>query len=241
MRSDLDPLRRPHDARAAKIIDGLRGNDADDVLVVVDGTIPANDAAELSQAGSLRSSRRALQQARSSTSSGRPSPSSGAGCSAGGSTSRIAGHQAIRGSTVDGQDAGSRDATSGVGIAGRVDTTAAPPSRQFRAHCRRHDRAATDSSRSASGGTVSSTERAGSDPGATRPHAANGRAVELEHACPGRDRGCPSGPRRQRFGSAGGNGEQQSGGRVQEGERVDVGAVLGVNLEVEVVDPLGVT
>jgi methylmalonyl-CoA mutase, C-terminal domain len=40
-----------HMTLVPRILDGLRANDADDVLVVVGGTIPAEDAAELKSLG----------------------------------------------------------------------------------------------------------------------------------------------------------------------------------------------
>ena len=63
-----------HMTLVPRIIAGLRENDADDVLVLVGGTIPDDDADELEGAGWLRSSRRARRQARSSTSSAARSP-----------------------------------------------------------------------------------------------------------------------------------------------------------------------
>jgi methylmalonyl-CoA mutase C-terminal domain/subunit len=51
-----------------RIIEGLRERDADDVLVVVGGTIPADDAEELLAGGVPRSSPRS-PTGRSSTSS----------------------------------------------------------------------------------------------------------------------------------------------------------------------------
>ena len=63
-----------HMTLVPRIVEGLRAQEADDVLVVVGGTIPADDAAELTPAASPRSSRRARRRARSSSSSARPSP-----------------------------------------------------------------------------------------------------------------------------------------------------------------------
>ena len=40
-----------HMTLVPRIVDGLRANDADDVLVVVGGTIPADDAEELGERG----------------------------------------------------------------------------------------------------------------------------------------------------------------------------------------------
>ena len=58
-----------HMTLVPRIVEGLRADDAGDVLVVVGGTIPAEDADELSASASPRSSRRVRPRARSSTSS----------------------------------------------------------------------------------------------------------------------------------------------------------------------------
>ena len=46
----VDSVGRAHDA-GTRIVDGLRANGADDVLVVVGGTIPPDDAEELKANG----------------------------------------------------------------------------------------------------------------------------------------------------------------------------------------------
>jgi len=47
----LSILSGAHMTLVPKIVEGLRGRDADDVLVVVGGTIPDDDAAELQASG----------------------------------------------------------------------------------------------------------------------------------------------------------------------------------------------
>ena len=57
-----------HMTLVPRILDLLRENEADDVLVLLGGTIPADDAAELTHGACPRSSRRARRRARSWTS-----------------------------------------------------------------------------------------------------------------------------------------------------------------------------
>ena len=62
-----------HMTLVPRIVDGLRANGADDVLVVVGGTIPPDDADELKASAWPPSSGRARRRARSSTSCAAPS------------------------------------------------------------------------------------------------------------------------------------------------------------------------
>ena len=62
-----------HMTLVPRIVDGLKENGADDVLVVVGGTIPPDDADELKAQGWRPSSVRARRRARSSTSCAAPS------------------------------------------------------------------------------------------------------------------------------------------------------------------------
>ena len=70
-----------HMTLVPRIVEGLRANDAGDVLVVVGGTIPAEDAEELKRLGVAEVFTRVRPRARSSTSSAaRSLPRSVPGC-----------------------------------------------------------------------------------------------------------------------------------------------------------------
>ena len=130
---------------------------------------------------------------------------------------------------------------SGVAFAGRVKTSSRPADRVLRV--RRVGEAiwaATDSSRSASSGTVSSTGWAGivvqAPPGQTRT------AVTESSSTPApADTGTPLSPSVTAVAGFAGSANSSLVACVQVRERVDVGAALRVHLEVEVVDALGVT
>ena len=99
--------------------------------------------------------------------------------------------------------------------------------------------AATDWSTTASSGTWSSTDRAGIVVHAPPGHTRTAVTDELERALSGRH-GHALEPERDGLRGVERQREEQVGGRVQVRERVDIGAVVGVHLEVEVIRPLGI-
>ena len=231
-----------HMTLVPRIVEGLRAREADDVLVVVGGTIPDDDAEQLRAAGVAAVFTpgaptaeivdvRALGRRRVLTREGRAGAGRGTLCEGARQPSRMRSTESAPGEPI---------VTSRVGLAGLVKT-----SRGITVRLLRRRRvgatiwAATERSSSASSGTVSSTERAGTvvqaPPGQTRTAVTESSSVPAPA-----DSGTPLSPRVTDLVGAVGAAKSSFVASFRYGKGSTAAPSFGMHLEVEVVDPLGV-